>query len=259
MRIRILPYKMTSESARLLARELQCLRIYPDRSTYKPKHNHLIINWGCGSMLPWIHRADHIVNHPYNVQVSANKLSTFLAFKESTIPSPLWTQSREEAAQWVTDGNTVYCRTTVTGHGGEGIVLANSTDEIIGAKLYTKGVANENEYRVHIFDGRVIDYVRKARRRGEETRPSHYIRNYKQGWVFIREGVQLPEVVRETAKRAVQSVGLTFGAVDICTVAETNEQECVVFEINSAPGIMNTSVVRYAEAIKAYERKIRCQ
>ena len=83
--------------------------------------------------------------------------------------------------------------------------------------------------------------------------PSRYIRNHKQGWVFVREGVELPQEVKEEAVRAIKSLSLDFGAVDICY---TSSGEACVFEVNTAPGIMNTSVERYAEAIRKYTRSI---
>lgn len=248
--VRILPYKMTSVSARLLAQELNVLRIYPDRNTYRYKRNHLIVNWGlsvipsCLSRVP----SDCILNHPDDVAISSNKISTFNRFSQQCFYCiPDWSCDRSVAEGWLDDGDIVYCRTTVTGHGGSGIVVAKSIDEIVEAKLYTKGVANETEYRVHVFNGEIIDFVKKARRRNQDNQPSHHIRNYKQGWVFVREGVQLPQMVEEAARGAIKALGLSFGAVDVC---QTTEGKACVFEVNTAPGIMNTSVERYAEAIR---------
>lgn len=250
--VRILPYKMASVSARLLARELSVLRIYPDRNTYRYKRNHLIVNWGlsvipsCLSHVP----SDCILNHPDAVAISSNKISTFNRFfQQCFYDIPDWSCDKDMAIRWVEEGHTVYCRTTVTGHGGDGIVVAESIDEIVEAKLYTKGVANETEYRVHVFNGEIIDFVKKAKRRNQDNQPSHHIRNYKQGWVFVREGVQLPQVVEEAARGAIKALGLSFGAVDVC---QTTEGKACVFEVNTAPGIMNTSVERYAEAIRRW-------
>lgn len=248
MKLRILPYKMSSESARLLARELGCLRIYPNRNTYVPRRNHLVVNWGLSVIPSWMERmpSNRVLNHPTAVAMSSNKIYTFRAFAEHGVKHPTWTQDINIAKEWVSNGSTVYCRTTVTGHGGEGIVLANCIDEIVEAKLFTKGVDNETEYRVHVFDGQVIDFIKKARRRGEEVQPSRYIRNHKQGWVFVREGVELPQEVKEEAVRAIKSLSLDFGAVDICY---TSSGEACVFEVNTAPGIMGTSLERYKQAL----------
>lgn len=249
-KLRILPYKMSSVSARLLARELNCLRIYPDRNTYRYKRNHVIVNWGL-SVIPSSLECvpdSHILNHPSAVLLASNKLYTFnRLFQQCFYDIPDWTCQHSKAEEWIANGDSVYCRTTLTGHGGDGIVVANSIDEIVEAKLYTKGVSNETEYRVHVFNGEVIDFIKKARRRNQDDQPSHHIRNYKQGWVFVREGVQLPQVVEESARKAIKALGLSFGAVDIC---QTTEGKACVFEVNTAPGIMNTSVERYAEAIK---------
>ena len=258
MRLRILPYNMTSESARVIARGLGVLRVYPDdRSRFVPRRSDVVINWGCSRVPMWLGTCNHVLNHPLLVRLAVNKLTCMRTFKESTIPSPDWTEERSVAESWITQGNRVYCRTMLQGKGGEGIVIATSLDEIVDAKLYTKGVQNEKEYRVHVFDGRVIDYSKKGRKRDSEERASHLIRNHASGWVFIREGIQLPEVVAESAIRAVASLGLTFGAVDVCTLKGTQEQECVVFEVNTSPGMSkdSTTSYRYVEAIREYFRR----
>ena len=269
-KVMILPYKMGSESARTLARALGVLRIRTGADTYRYRRNHIILNWGnstgVSSACTWARDTgistippygvgtipSAYINEPSAVYFASNKIETLCKFNLFGVARPAWTVNINQASDWVREGNTVYCRTTVTGSGGDGIVIATSIDEIVDAKLYTQGVNNDKEYRVHVFNGEVIDFVRKAQRRGEDNKPSHLIRNYKQGWVFIREGVQLPEVVAETAKSAVQALGLTFGAVDICTLKGTNEQECVVFEVNTACGLVNSTIESYKSAILKY-------
>jgi len=72
------------------------------------------------------------------------------------------------AAFWIEQGYNVYCRTSLHGKGGEDIVIASTVDELVDAPLYTKGVNADKEYRVHVFKGKVIDYVKKGRARTED-------------------------------------------------------------------------------------------
>ena len=137
------------------------------------------------------------------------------------------------------------CRTTLSGHSGQGIVIASSPEELVDAPLYTQFIEKDKEYRVHVFNGVIIDFQQKKRRRGEEQNDD--IRNHANGWVYARSDVVLPEDVETNAIRATLSLGLDFGAVDICTDLDGN---AIVFEVNTAPGIFNTTLDKYVEAIK---------
>lgn len=263
-RLIIFPYKMGSESAKLLANELGAKRVYSD-GRYKYKSNDVILNWGNSNVPRWATPNTHWINTPEQVALASNKISTLHQLTLSTIPlcevggAPLeFTMERPTAEQWLSEGAIVYCRTTVCGSGGSGIVVATSLDEIVNAPLYTKGVANDKEYRVHVFNGKVIDFARKGLRRTEDEadRPSYLVRNHTKGWVFIREGVELPEVVKETAIKAIESLGLTFGGVDICTIKGSSDTQACVFEVNTACGIAGTGVLRYVTAIKEYMEEI---
>jgi hypothetical protein len=98
-----------------------------------------------------------------------------------------------------------------------------------------------------VFKGSVIDFVQKKLKSGFTPKP--YIRSHDNGWVFCREGVELPESVSNTALRAVEALGLDFGAVDL---AISKKGKVCVFEVNTAPGIEGTTVTNYTKAIKAY-------
>jgi len=255
----IFPYKMTSNSARFLARELNCRRIYPDgRSKYIPKASHLIINWGSSTLPYWDTAYGEVLNHCDDVLVASNKLKTFHAldvdgFKENI---PEYTIYKAIAKRWVENGIKVYCRTSLTSSKGRGIIIASSVEELVDAPLYVKQAKITDEFRVHVFDGVVIDYTKKARRDNE--RPSKDIRNHDNGWVFVRnqtrEGVisiiPLPINIHEAAIEAVKLLGLDFGAVDIGW--NNNTQQVTIFEINTAPGLHlgGTTLKAYANAIR---------
>ncbi|MDE1867790.1 MAG: hypothetical protein KGI08_08805, partial [Thaumarchaeota archaeon] len=77
----IFPYKMGSNSAKALAHELGALRVYADRG-YRPKQDHLIVNWGNSNWPRWYNSDRHyLLNHPVYVEKAANKLQTFQTFQ----------------------------------------------------------------------------------------------------------------------------------------------------------------------------------
>lgn len=222
-------------------------------TSFVPRENDLIINWGSTRQLPWnessIPYLIHMLNHPLRVQISGNKLKSFDKLSSVDFQYlPEYTINKEVARQWILEGATVFCRTLLRSKGGGGIALANSEEALVDAPLYTKAFNTKSEYRVHVFRGEVIDFTKKGRRSGEQ--PNRLIRNYSNGWVFIRNGIELPEVVKECSLRAVELLGLDFGGVDVGYNSQDNT--ACFFEINTAPGLQGSTLTKYAEAIKEY-------
>lgn len=276
MKVRLWPYKLGSEGCRNLQAALQaqgvdCLRVRTD-GRYKPRLNHLIINWGNsraeGSARNWlIDFGDRriVLNHPINVNLASNKLETFnqLSFEDVSVPP--WSIVKTRAEDWVIEGKRVYCRTKLTGRSGAGIVVASTVDELVDAPLYTVGIDVKGEYRVHVFRNtpqggafrnlnnelKVIDITKKrlrteARDSGECNR---LVRNLDGGWVFCHNNIDLSEEAQQEAIKAVGALGLDFGAVDL--VIEKNTGKAYVLEVNTAPGLSSeTTLNAYVSAIK---------
>lgn len=251
MRVVIFPYAMASESGKDLAEATQAMRVFPDRK-YHPKHTDLVIGWGASEAPRWDRANLVYLNRPENVKTAVNKLQTFRKLKEAGIPTPPWTDSKEEAELWAEKAR-VFCRTKLEGHSGEGIVVAGNSSEIVPARLYTKYIPKSEEYRIHVFDGRVIDCQQKRKKR--DAQPG-LIRSVQNGYVFCRANLKLPEGIQELAIRAVSALNLDFGAVDI--IVAKRSQELLVLEVNTAPGLEGSTLGAYALAIRrmADDRKV---
>lgn len=120
------------------------------------------------------------------------------------------------------------------------------------APLYTRGVANNGEYRVHVVDGEVILYQKKSRRVNEdgevETAEGQDadVRNLASNWIYRTGNLERLERVEQLAISAIEALGLDFGAVDII---KDNDGNVFVLEVNSAPGLGNAdSLEAYTEA-----------
>lgn len=90
------------------------------------------------------------------------------------------------------------------------------------------------EYRVHVFLGKSIRISEKDYTAFHEyttIKPSHNVKH-----------------VRKAAKKAVEAVGLDFGAVDILA----DDDNCWVLEVNAAPGLGGTMPELYAKVFKEY-------
>ncbi len=245
MRYVIYPYKMSSQSAKKLAELIkadghQVLRVYPDRN-YRVKDDDLVINWGSSRIANW---GFPNLNKPDRVKLACNKHYAFLALQDAGVSIPKTTTSKLNAERWLEWG-PVFCRTLLTGHAGKGIVVAETADQLVDAPLYTASFPKTHEFRVHVFKGQVIDIQEKRKRNGTGGRG--HVWNHGNDFVFCRQNVNPPECVLDASRKAVEALGLDFGGVDVGY--DQRENKAVVFEINTAPGIDNTTLTKYKEAL----------
>lgn len=247
-RIIIYPYKMSSKSSKDLTNTLReqghnVLRVYPDR-TYRVREDDLIINWGSSTIPRW---GQTHLNKPDRVSLAANKLFSLLSFYRDGVSTLPYTTEISIAREWINEGYKVFCRTLLTGHSGNGIVVATTQDELVVAPLYTKGFNKTNEYRVHVWGDGVLDVQEKRKREGTGGRSSHNIWNHGNDFIFARTDINVPTKVLEQSILAVRSLGLDFGAVDVGY--NRNTDQVVIFEVNTAPGIYGTTLSKYVEKI----------
>lgn len=223
MRIRLIPYRRGSVSARLLAQALSRRLHYHVLRSTQPHPRRFNFRWG---------------------QPGPNKLRAFQLFEQHGVPHVPFTASREVAERWLAEGSRVLAR-TVSGQGGAGIDIVNPGSPLPRKPLYTKYVQKKKEFRVHVFNGQVIDVQQKRRRNGVED--GGLIRNLANGWVFCHDNIVEPNGLRDAAVRAVQAMNLQFGAVDV--IWNERQNRCYVLEVNTAPGLCETTAEKYANAI----------
>lgn len=281
---KIYPYKVGSASVKKLKDSLNGMVIKLEGSRYRPRLNHIVINWGNSRTPNWYNDDVQILNHPDMVAIATDKLKTFEALRRDGVKHVPYTTDKDVAEAWLVDGDKVFSRETLTGHSGEGIgvhiheqneltgalaLIAQQLDnlgfnniarrvedemtdtlpELPHAELYTRGVKNHGEYRVHVMDEEVILYQKKSRRVDEDGNvvtaegEAADVRNLASNWVYRTGNLKRLERVEQLAIDAIKSVGLTFGAVDIIM---DEDGEVYVLEVNSAPGLGNT------ETLEAY-------
>lgn len=240
-------YKAGSASAKVLAQALGIKRIKVKGSKFKPNPRKRIINWGSSST-PNDYLRCHVLNPPEAVGLAANKLYSIRAFDERNVSTVAWCKTKADAAKLIEDGETIVCRTKLTGNSGEGIVIAETVDQLVDAPLYTVYKKKQQEYRVHVFNGEVIDTQRKARKRDvPDDQVNWKVRNLDGGFIFARnEDHEVPAMVLEEGVKAVGALGLDFGAVDV--IWNDKDTKAYVLEVNTAPGLMGTTLEKYVEA-----------
>jgi glutathione synthase/RimK-type ligase-like ATP-grasp enzyme len=249
----VLPYKMGSQSAKLLAQgltqrlSLKVRRVRHD-GRYRPKRRSLIVNYGSGSSPVWLGNTV-VLNSPRACAVSGNKLSAFNAFKAAGLSIPEFTTDRTVAESWIAAGGMVVARTVLNGHSGRGIVVCSSDKPLVNAPLYVRYKKKRKEFRVHVFQGQVIDVAEKRKRRVEGDRGADVglVRNLANGWVYCRDSVVCPADCHDLAVSACMALSLDFGAVDI--IWNEKENKSYLLEVNTAPGLTGTTLVNYTNAI----------
>jgi len=177
---------------------------------------------------------------------SLNKIEQLNRFKEHEVSCPAFTTDQAELSQL--GSKTVFARTLINSTNGRGIVeFPYDTGNIPAAPLYTAYIPKKAEYRLHVFNGKVIDAQEKRKKRGFEDARNTRVRNCNNGYVYCRDDVVLPENIEALAIKAVQACEYLYGAVDI--VYNQKQNKCYVLEVNSRPGLMNTSVEHYCKAL----------
>ena len=224
------------------------MRVYPDRN-YRPRNSDLIINWGMGRNPEWLTNYNGTwLNNPAQVNIASNKLTALRKLQEGGVSIPNFTEDREVADS---EMDSIVVRHDLREHSGKGIELITRRNQTVpDAPLYTELIDSKAEYRVHVFNGEVIDYIKKRREsddlpQGDEK----YIKSHNNGWIFTRENLRQLERVEQQALDSIRALGLDFGAVDI--VMDYNG-DVYTLEVNTACAMEGQTVESYINAINRH-------
>ena len=234
-----------SDSARTLARALGIKRVRPER--FSRLRHRFGINWGCSNEIGF--RSNQIV-----ANLNSSNTSKLRAFQmmEGKVNIPDFSRDIND----LDASKIILARTMLNSHSGNGIVVVRPGEEAPPAPLYTQYIPKRREYRVHVFNGRVI-FVQQKRKRNEteQTPDERLIRNHANGWVFAENSVEFESntekaLVESQSIKAVQALCLNFGAVDII-VSNDDGHPCVI-EVNTAPGLKSTKLLEaYVSSIRS--------
>lgn len=225
-RIQLLSTKLTSGSLRRLAKELTHRLGYKVFRTSRVRAN----------------------RKQYRYGDLKDKVYQYQWFAQNNIPCPEWTPDRAQAEQWLQQGHVVFCRTLTRASEGRGIEVAETVDQLVSAPVYTKYTKKKREYRVHVFQNKVVSILEKRKRQGWENERDTRIRNTANGYVFCRSlSVPAPDGLRELALAARSVTQSDFVGVDIGYNERKNQ--LFVIEVNSAPGIEGSNIHDYVDSI----------
>lgn len=249
-----------SQGAKALAEALGIKRIKHERSRFRGSPDKVVINWGSSALPPHVQGCT-VKNEPHRVGVATDKLKFFELLK-GKVNIPPFTDSMDEAREWIRDGHVVVCRTILRGSGGAGIVIAEDETQLVKAPLYTKYIKKQEEYRLHIgakFDGAaddaldkytVFDIQQKARKLDGDPKDWR-IRNLENGFIYKRQDVKVKQSGINQACDAMNMTGLTFGAIDL--IYNAYQDKYYVLEVNTAPGLEGTTLESYKNFLEKFK------
>jgi len=255
----IYPYANGSKSVQGLKNALGAKEIKREESKFRPTKYRTLINWGASDLPEKFTKGLKVLNNPQLITLCSNKRDFFAKFQGA----PYLIESTTDfntAFEWVKSGKTAVCRTKLTGHSGEGIVIFTPQDliekkEFPKAPLYTQYKKKKHEFRLHVVNGEIIDEQRKVLRTDDDRpeKPDFHIRTHNNGFIFARNDSSLKDEgmmnsVRECVLDCFSDTGLDFGAIDV--IYNSNEKKAYILEINTAPGLTGTTLDNYVNAFQ---------
>lgn len=231
-----------------LARRLRLSISFRDDTTISRRYDlRPHINWGWRSQEPGV--TEGYLNADPRVAVS--KVQTFEKWQEKGLPVPRWHKECHELMKLIPEGRCILARQDgLSGGKNMTIVSLDQGEFDHRVDFYVERLSCFREFRIHVFCGEVIHRQAKFVPRGFEG----IARNWENGCYFTSEGLdrwvnggQLRDL-EELSKRAVEVLGLDFGAVDLLL---TKKMKPYLLEVNTAPGL------RSERTYKAYEQAVR--
>lgn len=208
---------------------------YRPEQVNKPIHADLIISWGVPFEICVENEAACLNNVP-----KLNKREQFHALREKKIRTP-------DVFGQEDFGSMVYpvMAKPVSGHGGKGIKVFNSAEELVNGESAKRFADDEDfilqeviskiaEFRIHVVNGIPISWTRKKPMDGVDQ-SSIVTWNRDKGFSqtnFKNKIFRL--ALGNMAISAVEAVGYDFGAVDIII---SQDGTPYVLEVNSAPAL----------------------
>lgn len=244
--MKLYSYNNGSASAKALAAALGIKMLKHEGKPVKQR----TINWGSSGIGRDL--AD-VINHPDAIAKAVNKLEAFDCMVTEPISIPRYTTGKWMAEEWIKDLKwAIVCRTKLNGHSGEGIVIAETVDQLVDAPLYVQYIKKQEEYRLHVMHGEVFFVQRKARKLEVKDEEVNWkVRNLNGGFIYANQDVDVAQAAKDEAVKAIIALGLDFGAVDI--IWNKKDNKYYVLEVNTACGLAGTTLDKYVEQFRRYE------
>lgn len=265
------PYKIGSRGAKRLreAMNTQAGRkvAWVLQRAPKASRSSLIVNWGGQQML--YPEGNHwVINPPSECQIMSDKVKFFERVGNDK-HFLAWTTDRSTAGEWGVKSK-IFVRHLTRGSGGRGIDVwtSGSGEPIPSAPLYTQHQPKTHEFRVHLhrsLSGTEFLPLLIQRKvwKDVNVQPKTWdVRSHDNGFIFqtYPEEVVVERVPKTAIEVATSAMAryfpkMHFAALDILYHKPTDT--AVICEGNTAPGVENDTVNKYAAYLRGLEEEFR--
>lgn len=228
-------HRSTSITGRLLAR---MLGLQPRRRYHSG--DVVVVRWGCSAHADM----EYAINSAEAIRTAANSIRSLMEMHTAEVPTlDFYRDIPLDESVYPILGRKLYHRA------GSDIVWCNTPAEaeLSNRHYFTRYTPIDIEFRVHVFGDGVIRIFKKVPR---TTDAHNIIRTSERGWGYQRVSLSNYQVGQEIAIKAVRSLGLVFGGVDIGW--NRDRRKYVVFEVNTGPSLNTVSLRYYAERLAVY-------
>ena len=245
--------KSTSSTGKNLANDLgvDC------GSKIPPRSSDIVICWGSRLKSETLNlgylRQKILINEPQAIKNNRDKVLSLKIMNEKKVSVPKFCYDNEVITK-LENGEIEFplIARTRFHQGGSGFELCLCKRDIRRARnhnvkdYYIQYIPNNKEYRVHIFDNKIIRVqIKKGLKDCDNCK-----RNHDNGWVFSTIPTEsAPKNILQEALNSIDAMGMNFGAVDLI-LSDFNKS--FVLEINSAPGLEDDGLEIYSSAVKRY-------
>jgi glutathione synthase/RimK-type ligase-like ATP-grasp enzyme len=239
---------------------------------------------------------NHVVlNHPDNIRNNRNKFKTLQTLNKANVNVAPFIEAGKVIA--AIDSTSSPIKLPLIGRtnyhqGGKGLwtcltktMVQAAINE--GAQYFQNFMDVKTEYRLHVFQGGIINAQKKVPRKNMEgafveqygdrikhnaekagkkideatmqlvlsdvgkrtlANPDQIVKSNTRGWKFSQVKT-VPAALEKVAIDAVKAIGLDFGAVDCCIL---DNNDVAIIEVNTGPGLSGSSFDAYIAAFKEF-------
>ena len=252
------------------------------------------ICWGCKTKEGVNMGKLTVLNHPDKIRDNRNKFKTLQVLKAAKINVADFVDAGGVMKELDKKNGTIVLPLvgrTRYHQGGKGFWTCLTKGQVKkaidqGAQYFQNYLAVADEYRLHVFQGNVINAQRKTERSNmaeafteqhaeriknnaaksgvkldektmahvlgdigkRQENPDQIIKSNTRGWKFSQVKTVKPEL-QKIAIDAIKAVGLDFGAVDCCILEDNS---VAIIEVNTGPGLSGSSFDAYITAFTAF-------
>lgn len=181
---------------------------------------------------------------------AVDKITQYEYFKTNAIPHPEWSINHEDAQKWLDDGFSVVCREKIKSCTGDGVFMVHPGGELVEAKVYCKYQKKKREFRVNLFQHKVVNIREKKRKAGSTGCTNVWNNSNGYFTTHVQQSIQDEDILRKLAEQASMVSNSDFIGVDVLWNKFYNRY--MVLEVNSGPSIEGSSVKEYADAIQQW-------